>query len=139
MFKSTATVFMIILMLVLAGCNITLPSADDAQQTICEALQNLAVSVDNLANVEIDANTDDVKELKARLDTPIQRVRSLNERLDSQALTDLLAAYDNATSTIDELPDGQPIGEDLVQQLGSGAEQVQAALGQATSALDCAE
>lgn len=137
MHKLTTIILLTTLILALAGCEINAPSVDDAQQAVCDPLQGLTTAVGDLANIDVDATTSDVKELKAKVDAPLQTLSKLNDVLRAQVITDLLAKYDEMTSSIDELPDGQPLGADIRQQVQDGVASVQDALGQAASTLDC--
>jgi len=138
MCKNTLAIWLIaMLMVAMAGCAGNLPGVGQAQQSVCQPLENLAATVDQLAAISVDATTTDVKELKAQVDGPIQTVRAVNNQLNSQRLTELLAAYDEMAVTVDELPEGEPLGADVVQRIQTRAASVQAALGQATDALNC--
>lgn len=134
-----STVILLLVAVLLAGCRVELPSVDDAQQAICTPLQELTVQVGELANLEVDATTSDLKELKAQLDKSVESVRTFNERLNLQPVNDLLDAYANATAEIDTLPDNEPLAEDVIERIRTGVASVQSALDQAASALNCGE
>ena len=135
--KLIMTTLLTILILALAGCGGNLPSVGDAQQAVCEPLQSLVSTVDDLANLKVDATTNDVKELKAKVDAPLQTVRTINNTLKMQVVVDLLASYDKMTASINELPDNEPLGADIRQQVQDGVADVQSALGQAANTLKC--
>lgn len=126
-----------ILMLALSGCLQNLPAVQQAQETICQPLENLSARLDNLADITVETTSADVKERKAQLDSTIQRVRTANELLNSQQVDELLAAYDELSTTINELPDDQPLGSELVARIQERVAPVQNAVGRAANALNC--
>jgi hypothetical protein len=127
----------VILALVLTGCAGNLRgAAGDAQGAVCQALGNLTAPLDQLANVNAETTASDVKELKANADGAVQAVRTANDRLKAERISDLLATYDELSRTIDELPDDATLA-DAAPRIQSTAAGVRSALDQATAALNC--
>ena len=126
-----------ILALVLTGCAGNLRgAAGDAQEAVCQALGKVSTPLDRLANVNAETTASDVKELKANADDAMQAVRTANDRLKAERISDLLATYDELSRTIDELPDDATLG-DAVPRIQSAVAGVRSALDQATAALNC--
>ena len=139
MSKSLIRVFLAatILALVLTGCAGNLRgAAGEAQGAVCQALANVSTPLDQLANVNAETTASDVKALKANADDALQAVRTANDRLKSERISDLLATYDELSRTIDELPDDATVG-DAVPRIQSAVAGVKSALDQATAALNC--
>lgn len=121
----------IALALVLIACG------GNPQEAVCTSLGTLNTTLNRLAESTADATAADVKELKAQLDGPMAAIRTANNILNSQRLTDLLAEYDNLSQTIDNLPDDAPLGE-AATQIQENVQRAQTALAQALSTLNCA-
>ena len=139
MSKNLIRVFLVttILALVLTGCAGNLRgAAGDAQGAVCQALDNLTAPLDRLADVNAETTASDVKALKANADDAMQKVRTANDRLKAERISDLLATYDELSRIIDELPDDATLG-DAVPRIQSAVAGVSSALDQATAALNC--
>ncbi|HMN30731.1 MAG TPA: hypothetical protein PKE45_21440 [Caldilineaceae bacterium] len=125
-------VVVLVLMLALAGCN------QNVQQTLCPGLDTLTGGVDQLANVRAEATTKDLKTALAKVDPAIQAVRTANRALNLQPVTDLLSSYDKMAASINARPDDAPIAGETADQLRSDLANVQAALDEAKTKLNCA-
>jgi hypothetical protein len=139
MSKSLIHLFLatMILALVLTGCAGNLRgAAGDAQGAVCQALGKVAAPLDRLAEVNAETTASDAKELKANADETMEVVRTANDRLKAERISDLLATYDELSRTIDEIPDDATLG-DAVPKIQSSVAEVRSALDQATAALNC--
>ena len=145
MYKKQYLLFALVLaaLLSLAGCGgqaptlPALPSAADAQKALCDSLAGLNNSVASLANVDPSSAVNDIKALKANVDTAVQASKAANAVLNRPAITDLTTSYDNLALQINGLADGQTIGPVAEANIAAGVKTLQDALAQARTALSC--
>ena len=135
---------LLVLALGLAGCGAApiptlpaLPSAADAQKAVCDALTSVNTNVAGLANLSPASAVNDVKALRAQLDTWVQAIKAANQVLNRPNITELTTAYDSLALQINSLPDGQAIGATAEANIEAGVKTVQDALAQARTALSC--
>lgn len=131
------------LALSLAGCGEqvptlpALPSAADAQKGVCDALTGINSGVASLGNLSPTTTVNDVKALRAQVDTWVQAIKAANQVLNRPNITELTTAYDNLALQINNLPDGQAIGATAETNIEATVKSVQDAIAQARTALTC--
>jgi hypothetical protein len=113
-----------------------LPSAADAQKAVCDSLTAITSSVDGLANVNAATSVADLKSLKAPVDSAVAAIKAANQVLNQANITEMTTAYDNLTTTINQMPENAAVGE-MAANVQAGAVTVRTALGQARTALTC--
>jgi uncharacterized phage infection (PIP) family protein YhgE len=113
-----------------------LPSAADAQKAVCDSLRAITSGVDQLANVNATTTVAELKSLKAPVDTAVAAIKAANQVLNQANITEMTTAYDNLTTTINQMPDNAAVGE-MAASVQAGAVTVRTALGQARTALTC--
>jgi hypothetical protein len=141
--QSLLLVVLLLLTLGLAGCGEqmptlpALPSAAEAQKIVCDALTSVNSSVASLSNLSPTSTVNEVKALRAQLDTWVQAIKAANQVLNRPNITELTTAYDNLALQINSLPDGQAIGATAEANIEAGVKVVQDAVAQARAALSC--
>lgn len=141
--QSVLLVVLLLLTLSLAGCGEqmptlpALPSAAEAQKAVCDALTSVNSSVASLSNLSPTSTVNEVKALRAQVDTWVQAIKAANQVLNRPNITELTNAYDNLALQINSLPEGQAIGATAEANIEAGVKTVQDALTQARTALSC--
>jgi len=145
MFRTQAVLAMLFLLaLVLAGCGSNqlptlpaLPSAAEAQKAVCDALTSVNSSVAALGNLNPASTVDDVKTLRAKVDTWVQAIKAANSVLNNTNITEMTNSYDNLSLQINSLPNGQAIGATAEANIEATVKTVQDAIIQARTTLSC--
>ena len=139
MYKSLSIVLVVAIMLVtLAGCGGGGgASTADAQKKVCDTLASVKTSAGEFATLDANAKVADLKQMKTKIDGPIQAVKTANQMLKLTQVDALVAAYDGLSKTVDGLS-GDTLG-DAAAQIQTGAKAVDGALSQATTALKCSQ
>ncbi len=135
-------IFLFLLVLLgalLAGCSEgQAPSLNDVKQGICTSLVALRTASGDLANINPDTSVAELREVKGKLDTLVEAARTANTVLQSQPITDMVAAYDNFGARLVELNSAERVG-DAATTLGASAGNITASLDRAYTSLSCAQ
>jgi len=121
------------LLTVLVGCS------QQAAQAICPGLITLGTTVSGFANLPAEATVKEIKDVLATVGPAIQAIKTANQALALQPVTDLTTAYDELATSINTQPDDAPIIGETAVQIQDAVDKIQAALTQANSTLNCAQ
>lgn len=128
-----------ILLVTLAGCSgdTAAAAAADAQKRVCESNATLQGSISSFASADPDTKVADLKQVKAKLDGPVQLIKTANSVLKQPQLDTMLAAYAELSTTIDGLS-GDTLG-DASAKIQIGAQALDDALRLVSTALKCSQ
>jgi hypothetical protein len=114
-----------------------LPSADEARRAVCQSLAAINSGVGLLANIDATTTVNDIKAVRAQVDTWVQAAKAANQVLNQPNIADMTSAYDNLALQISRLPDGAALSESATTNIRAGVGAVQSALNQARASLTC--
>jgi hypothetical protein len=134
----THRLLLLVLIVGLTACQVSLPSADGAQQALCQALDDLRTTLSGLGEIDADTTIGELRAWQEQLDGAVGIVRTANQALRQAGLDELIAAYDELVVTIRDLPDQAAVGEARVQ-IQNAVDQIQAAFDRTLAELNCAE
>lgn len=130
-------VIVAVLALLLAGCGGG-QGAAQAQKGVCDAIGGLDSTVTSLQGVTAETSAQDIKQLKAQLDGAMSALRTANSVIKAEALTGLLATYDTFAQQVDQLADGESIGQAL-ESIQPAMQQVHDSLAQVKTSMKCGQ
>jgi hypothetical protein len=123
------------LLAALSGCDTAVQGA--VQGTACLALERLDDPIDKLAEAVGNASTADLKDLKAKLDGPVQSVQSANQALNAPGITQWLLGYNFLSETIDELPADEALSPESKEKVDSAIGDLRSKLNEVFDSLEC--
>lgn len=122
-----------------AGCTAqNAPNLNDARRAVCEPLRALRAAAANLQAIDANTSVEQLRALRESTGKLVEAARRANTVLQTQAITDMVTAYDNFSQTVDSLNTQQSVGE-ATAVLRTSATQVLAALDQAYTSAQCAQ
>ncbi len=130
---------LVLLSVLLSGCSLEqAPTLADGKRAVCQSLDALRQATTNLSAISPDTTVAEVREIRNNLNTLVEAARTANSVMQSQAITDMVAAYATFSSTLDGLNPDQRVG-DAATVLQSSSANIVAALDRAYSSLSCAQ
>lgn len=125
--------------LLVAGCSLEqAPTLADGKRAVCQSLDALRGATTNMKAISPDTTVAELRSLRGNLNTLVEAARTANTVMQSQAITDMVAAYGAFSRTLDGLDPDQRVG-DAAAALQSSAAGVVTALDQAYTSLACAQ
>ncbi len=138
MSKFMSIVFVVtILMVTLAGCSGDAAATADRQKKVCESITALKGSASSFVSADPNTKVADLKQLKTKLDGPIQLIKTANAVLKVSQLDAMLTSYADFSQTVDGL-NGATVGAEAAK-VQTGAEALDVALGAVSTALQCGQ
>jgi hypothetical protein len=138
MSKFMSIVFVVtILMVTLAGCSGGAASTADRQKKVCESITALKGSTSSFVSADPNTKVTDLKQLKTKLDGPIQLIKTANTVLKLSQLDAMLTSYTDFSNTVDGL-NGETLGAEAAK-VQTGVEALDVALGTVGTALKCGQ
>lgn len=129
----------VLLLSVAAGCAApTAPTLSDGQRAMCDVLGALRSAVAGLSNIETNTSIAQVQGMRERVGGLVEAARRANTVLQNQSITEMVAAYDAFSRTVDGLNAEQSVGN-AATTLRASAEKVNTTLEQAYTAARCAQ
>lgn len=132
-------VAVVLLLSIAAGCAApNAPPLSDGQRAMCDALGALRSAVASLSDIEPNTSIEQVRGMRERVGGLVEAARRANTVLQNQSITEMVAAYDAFSRTVDGLNAEQTVGS-AATTLRASAEKVNTTLEQAYTAARCAQ
>lgn len=110
----------------------------DAQKAVCTATNGLKTATADLSKITADTSVADVKAAKVKVDDAVKLVRTANNVLNLEQVTNLLANYDELSKTVDGLSNEATLGP-AVDQVQAAIVKINTALDEANASLKCGQ
>jgi hypothetical protein len=138
MSKFMGIVFVVtILMVTLAGCSGDAAATADRQEKVCESITALKGSTSSFVSADTNTKVADLKQLKTKLDGPIQLIETANGVLKLSQIDAMLTSYADFSQTVDGL-NSETLGAEAAK-VQTGVEALDVALGVVSAALKCSQ